>query len=181
MVFTTMFTTKPTPTSRFIFFTLTLILLLSLFTSIIASELSTNENDDDDSEGIEELLALDEEVEREEQEGGSSLRSSEAEVLTKAQRIVLELNGENTKKVIDDNEFVLVLGYAPWCPRSAELMPQFAEAATSLKELGSPLLMAKLDAERYPKAASLLEIKGFPTLLLFVNGTSQAYTGGFTA
>ncbi|KAF3450745.1 hypothetical protein FNV43_RR06834 [Rhamnella rubrinervis] len=147
----------------------------------MASELSTNENDDDDSEGIEELLALDEEVEREEQEGVSGLRFSEAEVLTKAQRIVLELNGENTKKVIDDNEFVLVLGYAPWCPRSAELMPQFAEAATSLKELGSPLLMAKLDAERYPKAASLLEIKGFPTLLLFVNGTSQAYTGGFTA
>lgn len=175
-----MFRTKPT--SRSIFFTLTLILLLSLFTSIIASDLSTNENDDDDdSEGIEELLALDEEVEREEQEGGSGLRSSEAEVLTKAQRIVLELNGENTKKVIDDNEFVLVLGYAPWCPRSAELMPQFAEAATSLKELGSPLLMAKLDAERYPKAASLLEIKGFPTLLLFVNGSSQAYTGGFTA
>ncbi|XWS16340.1 hypothetical protein CRYUN_Cryun34aG0077000 [Craigia yunnanensis] len=30
---------------------------------------------------------------------------------------------------------------------SAELMPHFAEAATSLKDLGSPLLMAKLDAE----------------------------------
>ena len=58
-------------------------------------------------------------------------------------------------------------------------MPQFAEAATSLKELGSPLLMAKLDADRYPKAASLLQIKGFPTLLLFVNGTSQDYSGGF--
>jgi protein disulfide-isomerase A1 len=46
--------------------------------------------------------------------------------------------------------------------------------------LGSPVLMAKLDADRYPKAASLLEIKGFPTLLLFVNGTSQAYSGGFS-
>lgn len=168
------------PTSKFIFFTLTLLLLLSVFTSTRASEPS-DENDDEDVEGIEELLALDEEVEREEEQGVSGLRSSEAEVLTKAQRIVLELNGENTKKVIDDNEFVLVLGYAPWCPRSAELMPQFAEAATSLKELGSPLLMAKLDAERYPKAASLLDIKGFPTLLLFVNGTSQAYTGGFTS
>lgn len=168
------------PSSKLIFFILTLLLLLSIFTSTRASE-PTNENDDEDAEGIEELLALDEEVEREEEQGVSGLRSSEAEVLSKAQRIVLVLNGENTKKVIDDNEFVLVLGYAPWCPRSAELMPQFAEAATSLKELGSPLLMAKLDAERYPKAASLLDIKGFPTLLLFVNGTSQAYTGGFTS
>ncbi|KAF4372480.1 hypothetical protein F8388_027153 [Cannabis sativa] len=75
----------------------------------------------------------------------------------------------------------MVLGYAPWCPRSAELMPQFAEAANLLKELESPLLMTKLDADRYPKAASLLEIKGFPTLLLFINGTSQSYTGGFSA
>ena len=92
-----------------------------------------------------------------------------------------ELNNDNTKRAIDGNEFLLVLGYAPWCARSAELMPQFAEAATSLKDLGSPLLMAKLDADRYPKAASTLGVKGFPTLLLFVNGTSQVYTGGFSA
>ncbi|KAL0010481.1 hypothetical protein SO802_005589 [Lithocarpus litseifolius] len=112
----------------------------------------------------------------------NSVRSSEAEVLTKAQRIVLELNNDSTKRAIDGNEFVLILGYAPWCARSAELMPQFAEAATSLKELGSPLLMAKLDANRHTKAASTLGIKGFPTSkLLFVNGTSQAYTGGLSA
>lgn len=166
------------PTSRFIYLSLTLLLLFTLSTSTLSSETG-----DEDSEGIEELLALDEEAEREEHQGWSeaSARSSEAELLTKAQRIVVELNGDNTKKVVEGNQFVLVLGYAPWCPRSAELMPQFAEAATSLKELGSPLLMAKLDADRYPKAASLLQIKGFPTLLLFVNGTSQIYTGGFSA
>ncbi|KAE7997451.1 hypothetical protein FH972_002087 [Carpinus fangiana] len=169
------------PTSRFIFFTLILFLFLSFLITIKASEPTPNENDDEDLEGLEELIALDEEDEKHEQEGSPSVRSSEAEVLTRAQRIVVELNSENTKRVIDGNEFVLVLGYAPWCARSAELMPQFAEAATSLKELGSSLLMAKLDADRYPKAASLLEIKGFPTLLLFVNGTSQAYSGGFSA
>lgn len=169
------------PTSKFLFFTLSLFLFLSFLITIKASEPAPNENDDEDLEGLEELIAWDEEEENREQEGSSSVRSSEAEVLTRAQRIVLELNNDNTKRIIDGNEFVLVLGYAPWCARSAELMPQFAEAATSLKELASPLLMAKLDADRYPKAASLLEIKGFPTLLLFVNGTSQAYTGGFSA
>ncbi|KAK9148787.1 hypothetical protein Scep_007544 [Stephania cephalantha] len=61
---------------------------------------------------------------------------------------------------------------------SAEMMPKFAETANALKETGSPLLLAKIDAERYPKAASAL---GIPTLLLFVNGTSQAYNGGFSA
>lgn len=158
------------PTSRFIYFTLTLFLLLSFFISIIASDSTDGDLDD-----IEKLIALDEEGEQH-QEVGSHVRSSEADVLSKAQRIILELNNDNTKRIIDGNEYVLVLGYTPWCSRSAELMPKFAEAAMALKALASPLLMAKLDADRHPKAASLLGIKGFPTLLLFVNGTSQVYT-----
>ncbi|KAH1066477.1 hypothetical protein J1N35_031464 [Gossypium stocksii] len=170
------------PTSRFLLLTLTFVLLLSFSININASDPTNTEDDSDD---LEQLLALDEQEDQlpedQDQDQESSSRFSEAEVLSKAQRIVLELNSDNSKRVIDENEFVLLLGYAPWCVRSAELMPQFAEAATSLKELGSPVLMAKLDAERYPKMASLLDIKGFPTLLLFVNGTSQAYTGGFSA
>ena len=155
------------PTLRFIVFLLTLLLVLRF-------NVATEVKDE-----LEELLAVDEEVEREAEKGGEKL--SEAEVLSKAQRIVIELKNENTERVVNGNEFVLVLGYAPWCPRSAELMPHFAEAATSLKELGSPLIMAKLDADRYSKPASFLGVKGFPTLLLFVNGTSQPYSGGFTA
>ena len=167
------------PTTRFIYFAVTLLLLLSFFTSITAHETGDG-NGDDDYEGIEELMALDEEEESQHKEG-SHVKSSEAEVIAKAQRIVLELNSDNTRRIIDGSEFVLVLGYAPWCPRSAELMPQFAEAATSLKELGSPVVMAKLDAERHPKTASSLGISGFPTLLLFTNRTSQPYTGGFSS
>ena len=155
------------PTLRFIVFLLTLLLVLRF-------NVATEVKDE-----LEELLAVDEEVEREAEKGGEKL--SEAEVLSKAQRIVIELKNENTERVVNGNEFVLVLGYAPWCPRSAELMPHFAEAATSLKELGSPLIMAKLDADRYSKPASFLGVKGFPTLLLFVNGTSQPYSGGFAA
>ncbi|KAK8641815.1 hypothetical protein V6N13_011188 [Hibiscus sabdariffa] len=166
------------PTSSFFLLTLTFVLLLSSFININASDPASSEDDSDD---LEQLLALDEQEDQLQQDQESISRFSEAEVLSKAQRIVLELNSDNSKRVIDENEFVLLLGYAPWCVRSAELMPHFAEAATSLKELGSPIVMAKLDAERYPKVASLLDIKGFPTLLLFVNGTPQAYTGGFSA
>ncbi|GAY51160.1 hypothetical protein CUMW_132150 [Citrus unshiu] len=173
----------------FILFTLSLLLLISFFTTTtiaIASDLDTengNDNDDVDNE-LDELLAIDQEEQEHEQDSqvdDADSKFSEAQVLSRAQRIVVELNSENWKKVTEGNEFVLVLGYAPWCPRSAELMPQFAEAATLLKELKCPILMAKLDADRYPKAAAALEIKGFPTLLFFVNGTAQAYTGGFSA
>ncbi|KAI4355638.1 hypothetical protein L6164_004388 [Bauhinia variegata] len=165
-----------------LYFILTLLLVLScnvVITKASDSEAAPDDRGEEDLEGIEELLAVDEEVEQDPEGGGVKL--SEAEVLSKAQRIVIELNNDKAKRIIEENEFVLVLGYAPWCPRSAELMPQFAEAANLLKELGSPLVMAKLDADRYPKSASLLRIKGFPTLLLFVNGSSQPYSGGFTA
>ncbi|CAL1400284.1 unnamed protein product [Linum trigynum] len=163
------------PSSRFLLLTLTILLLINFSAFVASTEL-------DEDEEIDELLAIDEQ----EDEVGSAdqhhhvEQQKEAEVLTKAQRIVLELNSDSSNRVISENDFVLVLGYAPWDTRSAEIMPQFAEAANKLKELGSPIVMAKLDAERYPKAASALQIRGFPTLLLFINGTSQAYTGGFT-
>ncbi|CAN1777773.1 Protein disulfide isomerase-like 1-6 [Linum perenne] len=156
------------PSSRFVLFTLTLLLLIQFSAFVV----STGSDEDED---IDELLAIDEQEEEHQGE-----QQKEAEVLTKAQRIVLELDTDSTNKVISENEYVLVLGYAPWDTRSAELMPQFAEAANKLKELGSPVVMAKLDAERYPKAGSALQIRGFPTMLLFVNGSPQSYTGGFT-
>ncbi|PIN02415.1 Protein disulfide isomerase (prolyl 4-hydroxylase beta subunit) [Handroanthus impetiginosus] len=171
-------------TSRSLLFPLILLLLLSAF---IFTTVSSDE-DADDLEDIQELIAIDDEQEGEESsqttthyENKDAGKKSEAEVLSKAQRIVLELNSDVTKRVIEENEYVLVLGYAPWCSRSAELMPRFAEAANVLKGLGSGVLFAKLDAERYPKAASSIGIKGFPTLLLFVNGSSQPYTGGFSS
>ncbi|KAF8413825.1 hypothetical protein HHK36_001819 [Tetracentron sinense] len=88
---------------------------LSKSTTTIAFRGSVFTYDDDDLEGLAEPLALDEE---EEQEGSR-------EVLSKSQRIVLEFSNENAKRVINDNEYVLVLvlGYPPWCPRSTELMP----------------------------------------------------------
>ncbi|XP_074567136.1 protein disulfide isomerase-like 1-1 [Curcuma longa] len=105
---------------------------------------------------------------------------SEVEILLRAQKIVVELSNENAKKVVCSSAAVLLLGYTPWYPRSAELMPKFAEAATMLREMGSDLVVAKLDAERHEKAANLLGIKGFPTILLFIDGSPLTYRGGFT-
>lgn len=172
-----MYTAKPT--SRSVFFSLVFLLLLAIFTATsFSSEPTAPDEDSDDLGDLQELIALDEEADLSSE---SKDKPSGAELLSRAQRIVLELNSDNTKSAIDGNEYVLVLGYAPWSDTSAELMPKFAEAATALKESGSHVLMAKVDAERHPKIASNLGIKGFPTLLLFVNGSSQPYTGGFSA
>ncbi|CAH2036475.1 unnamed protein product [Thlaspi arvense] len=172
---------NPKPSSKFPIFTFLLLLLLSslIISAYSSSDASVEANEpgsDEESDDLEQLIAVDEQLQEDRPE-----QQSEAETVSKAQRIVLELSGDNTKRVIDGNEFVMVLGYAPWCARSADLMPRFAEAATALKEIGSPILMAKIDGDRYSKVASELEIKGFPTLILFVKGTSQPYTGGFSA
>ncbi|PWA79278.1 Thioredoxin domain-containing protein [Artemisia annua] len=103
--------------------------------------------------------------------------SPSAFVLAKHSKLLIRLTNKHISRLTVN--FVLVLGYAPWDVRSAELMPRFADAATKLRELKSGVLTSKIDAERYSKAAAGLGIKGYPTLLLFVNRSSQAYTGGF--
>lgn len=154
---------------------LSLLLLSQTFAKSIPSladeELDWSEEDDEEFES---LIAIDES----EESGGVS--TSEPQLLRKAQKIVTDLNNDNSKRVVEENELVVLLGFAPWDKKSATLMPRFAQAATELREMGSPVVMAKVDAERYPKVASLYGIKGFPTLLLFVNGTSQRYSGGIT-
>ncbi|KAK7261823.1 hypothetical protein RIF29_28144 [Crotalaria pallida] len=148
--------------SRFTSFSLTLLLLLLTFILVSNTSEVVSDNNDDDLESIDELLAVDTELENESKNNGGSISSSSDLKLSEA-------------------EFVLVLGYAPWCARSADLMPHFAEAASLLKESGAPLLLAKVDADRFSESASFLGVKGFPTLLLYVNDTSQQYSGGFTA
>ncbi|CAG7867962.1 unnamed protein product [Brassica rapa] len=154
----------------------TFILLLLLTSAAYSSP--NHPGSDEESDDLDQLLAVDEQLQ---QDLPLQHQQSEAETVSRAQRIVLELSGDNARRVVGGNEFVMVLGYAPWCARSADLMPKFSEAATALKEIGSPVVMAKMDGDRYGKVASEMEIKGFPTLLLFVNGTSKAYTGGFSA
>jgi protein disulfide-isomerase A1 len=130
--------------------------------------------DDDDSGVLDELLAIDEEAER----GGlDAADGGGAEAVRRAQSMVLVLNNDNARRAVEDSAELLLLGYAPWCERSAQLMPRFAEAAAALRAMGSSAAFAKLDGERYPKAAASVGVKGFPTVLLFVNGTEHAYTG----
>ncbi|KAL9238647.1 hypothetical protein vseg_013043 [Gypsophila vaccaria] len=164
-------------------------LIFLLITPLITS--SDNIEDDDD-EVFQQLLSIDEQLstqqtqqqQQQQQQRQQQQQQPSAETLSRAQRVVVELNNDNARKTLDNNDYVLLMGYTPWCPRSAELMPQFAEAANELGASGADFFsvsVAKIDAERFPKTAASLGVKGYPTLLLFSNGVSQAYTGGFTS
>lgn len=75
------------------------------------------------------------------------------------------------EKLINKNKSVMVMFYAPWCVYCKQMKPEYAAAATIVKQKGYGILAA-MDAVRPENAAVRMkyEINGFPTLHYFKNG-----------
>nr|DAD24296.1 TPA_asm: hypothetical protein HUJ06_025760 [Nelumbo nucifera] len=95
----------------------------------------------------------------------------------KADGSVLELNESNFDSAISAFDFILVDFYAPWCGHCKRLSPELDAAAPVLAGLDQPIVIAKINADKFRRLASKYEIDGFPTLKLFMHGTPLEYTG----
>ncbi|KAJ4910971.1 Protein disulfide isomerase-like 1-4 [Raphanus sativus] len=91
---------------------------------------------------------------------------------------VVVIKERNFTDVIENNEYVMVEFYAPWCGYCQSLAPEYAAAATELK--GNGVVLAKIDATEENELAHQYSVQGFPTILFFVDGEHKPYTGGRT-
>jgi len=95
----------------------------------------------------------------------------------KEEKGVLVLTDKNFDQAINENEFILVEFYAPWCGHCQALEPEYAQAAKDLAEKDSPIKLGKLDATAEKESGTKFNIEGFPTLKFFKNGKASEYNG----
>lgn len=90
---------------------------------------------------------------------------------------VLQLDESNFDAAISSFDFIFVDFYAPWCGHCKRLSPELDKAAPMLSGLKKPVVIAKIDADKYSRIASKYEIDGFPTLKIFMHGVPTDYYG----
>ncbi|MBA0865497.1 hypothetical protein Goshw_012744 [Gossypium schwendimanii] len=90
---------------------------------------------------------------------------------------VLELDESNFDLAISSLDYILVDFYAPWCRHCKLLSPQLDEAAPVLAGLKEPIVIAKVNADKFTRLASKHDVDAYPTLKLFMHGVSMEYYG----
>ncbi|XP_069023545.1 protein disulfide-isomerase A2 [Embiotoca jacksoni] len=107
-----------------------------------------------------------EETTEETEEAPKKEKTSEIE----EEKDVMVLHINNFARALNENQYLLIEFYAPWCGHCRQLEPVYAEAAGKLKKEEQGMRLAKVDATEEKELAEEFDIGSFPTLKLFIDG-----------
>merc|ERR1712012_344853 len=88
----------------------------------------------------------------------------------KKEENVLVLTEKNFKGVVEENEFVLVEFYAPWCGHCKQLAPIYDKLGLEFKD-SEDVIIAKMDSTA--NEVEDIKVQGFPTIKLFKKETNE--------
>ena len=75
---------------------------------------------------------------------------------------ILELTTDNFKETIENNKFVIVDFWAPWCEPCKNFTPIFEKAAENNKDI----VFGMVDVEKYPEIGEYFEVEKIPGILV---------------
>lgn len=85
-----------------------------------------------------------------------------------------ELNTDNLKQVLEDNENVIVQYGATWCGNCRMIKPKFKRLAGE----NESITFVYVDAEKYPESRKFAEVKNLPTFAAFKGASLIKQTEG---
>jgi len=88
----------------------------------------------------------------------------------------IELTDANFDAVVSKTELPIVVDFwAPWCGPCRTMAPQFEQAA---RELKGRALLAKVNSDDNPRAASRFGIRSIPTMVMLRSGVEARRMSG---
>lgn len=99
--------------------------------------------------------------------------------VVQAEEAVESLTADTFDDYITKHKHAVVQFYAPWCGHCKNLAPHY-EAAAKILEEEDDIHLAKVDATVETDLASKFNVRGYPTIKIFIEGKPMEYKGGRT-